>query len=71
MEKTPTAPDPVVGPQQGVVHAKVSLVVVDAVQVSHEKGIPADIHPVVEITFPGETPDAKPTLLKVLLKHRC
>jgi hypothetical protein len=44
---------------------------VEWVQVSHEKGVPADIHPVVEITFPVKTPDAKPTTMKVLLKHRC
>ena len=44
---------------------------VEWVHVSHEKGVPAEIHPVVEITFPGKTPDAKPTTMKVLLKHRC
>lgn len=44
---------------------------VEWVQVSHEKGVPADIHPIAEITFPGKTPDAKPTTMKVLLKHRC
>jgi len=44
---------------------------VEWVQVSNEKGVPPDIHPLVEITFPGNTPEAKPTTMKVLLKHRC
>ena len=44
---------------------------VEWVSVSHEKGIPADVHPVVEIVFPGKTRGAKPTTVRVQLKHRC
>jgi hypothetical protein len=44
---------------------------VEWVSVSHEKGIPADVHPVVEIVFPGKTGDAKPATVKVQLTHRC
>ena len=44
---------------------------VEWVQVYSEKGIPADVHPVVEIVFPGKTRDAKPATVKVQLKHRC
>jgi hypothetical protein len=44
---------------------------VEWVQVSHEKGVPGDVHPVVEIAFPCKTPDAKLPTLKVQLKHRC
>lgn len=44
---------------------------VEWVNVSSEKGIPADVHPLVEMVFPGKAPDAKPTTIKVQLKHRC
>jgi hypothetical protein len=44
---------------------------VEWVQVSHEKGVPGHVHPVVEIAFPCKTSDAKPPTLKVQLKHRC
>jgi hypothetical protein len=44
---------------------------VEWVQVSHEKGVPGDVHPVVEIEFPSKAPGAKPPTLKVQLKHRC
>ncbi len=44
---------------------------VEWVQVSHEKGVPSDVHPVVEIAFPGKAPNAKPITTTVQLKHRC
>ncbi len=44
---------------------------VESVQVCHEKGIPTDVHPVVEVVFPAKSPDSKPTTIKVQLKHRC
>jgi hypothetical protein len=44
---------------------------VEWVQVSHDKGIPVDVHPAVEIAFPGKAPGVKPTTLTVQLKHRC
>jgi hypothetical protein len=44
---------------------------VEWVNVSSEKGIPADVHPVVEIVFPGKVSDAKRTTIRVQLKHRC
>ena len=44
---------------------------VECVQISHEKGIPADVHPVVEIAVPAEAPDAKPRTIKAKLESRC
>jgi hypothetical protein len=41
---------------------------VEWVGLSDEKGIPADIHPVVDIEFPAKGPDTKPVRLKVPLK---
>jgi hypothetical protein len=44
---------------------------VEWVQVSHEKGIPADVHPTVDIEFPAKGADAKSIRVKVPLKGRC
>lgn len=39
--------------------------------VDHGKGVPEDVHPIAEITFPGKMPDAKAITLKVPLTQRC
>jgi hypothetical protein len=44
---------------------------VEWVNVSSEKGIPADVHPLVEIAFPGKASGAQPTTIRLQLKHRC
>jgi hypothetical protein len=44
---------------------------VEWVGMSHEKGIPAEIHPIVDIEFPAKGAAAKPIRVKVPLKERC
>jgi len=44
---------------------------VGSVQVHSGAGVAAHIHPVVAIVFPGKAPGARPTTVKVRLKHRC
>ena len=41
------------------------------VGLSHEKGIPADTHPIVDIEFLTRGADAKPIRVKVQLRERC
>jgi RNA polymerase sigma factor (sigma-70 family) len=43
---------------------------VEWVSVEHGRGVPKDVHPIAEITFPANTPDAKPVTLKVPLTQR-
>jgi hypothetical protein len=33
--------------------------------------VPADVHPVAEIVFPGGGPEGRPIKSKVVLTHRC
>jgi hypothetical protein len=44
---------------------------VAACAVNHSKAVPDDVHPIAEITFPGQTDDSEPIELKVPLTHRC
>ncbi len=37
----------------------------------HCKGVPHDVHPLAEITFPGATPDSMPITSRVRLPLRC
>jgi hypothetical protein len=39
--------------------------------VDHNRGVPPDVHPLAEITFPGKTPEARPILVKLPLTQRC
>jgi hypothetical protein len=41
------------------------------VAIDHGKGVPADVHPIAEIVFPGKTPDAAPVKVKVPITQRC
>jgi hypothetical protein len=44
---------------------------VEWVAVDHGKGVPKDVHPQAEITFPGKEPGAEPITVKVKLTQRC
>jgi len=44
---------------------------VESVQVHAGKRVAADVNPVVEVAFPGKAPGARPTAIKVQLRHRC
>jgi hypothetical protein len=39
--------------------------------VEHTSGVPENVHPVAEVTFPPKTPDAKPIVLRTPLVGRC
>jgi hypothetical protein len=44
---------------------------VESVQVHSGAGVAADLHPAVEIVYPGKAPGARPTTIKMRLRHRC
>ncbi len=39
--------------------------------IDHGKGVPADVHPIAEITFPDKTPRAAAVTVKVPITQRC